>query len=298
MKILITGSSGLIGSKLIKSLESKDYEVIRLVRFKKQCHGKNIRYWQPKLNQLSQEALNGIDTVIHLAGERIDSRWSKEKKALIENSRVQSTKLLCNTMLSMKNPPKNFLSASAVGYYGDRGEEVLDENSKSGNTFLAQVCQDWEKAALPAVEKGIRVVNMRFGIVLSLEGGALARMIPPMRRYLGGIIGNGKQYISWISIVDVVKAIHHVIFYNEISGPVNIVSPQPVTNKYFTELLGKILHRPTLVTVPKIAIKTILGEMGKELLLTSARMEPSILKKRNFEFQHPDLESALRYLLN
>lgn len=240
----------------------------------------------------------GPDAVVHLAGENIArARWSERQKALIRDSRVKGTRLLCDLLARYSPPPKALVCASAVGYYGDRADEILKEESAPGSGFLADVCREWEAATQPAVERGIRVVNLRIGIVLSPMGGALAKMLTPFKLGVGGTIGSGRQYMSWIALDDVVGAIHFALTNESLHGPVNAVAPNPVTNREFTHTLGRVLSRPTLFPMPAFAARLVLGEMADALLLASARVEPAQLLASGFTFRHPDLEAALRALL-
>jgi hypothetical protein len=234
---------------------------------------------------------------VHLAGENIAGRWTREKKTRIRESRVRGTRLLSTTLAGLPRPPKVLVCASATGYYGNRGEEVLDESSPGGSGFLAGVCRDWEEAAIPAAEKGIRVVNLRFGIVLTAQGGALAKMLPAFRLGLGGKLGNGQQYWSWIVIDDLLSIIERALNREDLSGPINTVSPHPVTNQDFTRTLGAVLRRPNFFTVPASAVRLLFGEMGEEALLSSARVNPALLERVGFNFRFPTLELALRHLL-
>lgn len=297
MKVLISGASGLIGSALVPFLTSGGYEVKRLVRSKSAADGDAI-FWDVQSETIDKDALIGIDAVVHLAGENLaGGRWTEKRKQKILNSRVKGTRLLSKTLAEMDKPPKVLVSASAIGYYGDRGDEVLQEDSEPGSGFLAKVCQEWEAAVKPAADKGIRVVNLRFGLVLSAEGGALKKMLLPFKMGVGGKIGSGDQYWSWIVIDDVVGAIHHAITHDSLVGPVNAVAPFPVTNEEFTRILGRILKRPTIFPLPEFAAKLALGEMADEMLLTSARVQPKKLPAAGYNYEFTDLEAALRYLL-
>jgi hypothetical protein len=296
MKILISGSSGLIGSVLVDYLHANGHEVIRLVRPESRQHGKVIQ-WDPSAGKLNGAALEDFDAVVHLAGANIGAkRWTPARKAVIRESRIASTRLLSCALARLQNKPRVLACASAVGYYGDRGEELLDEESASGDGFLAELCREWEQAAQAASDAGIRVVHLRFGLVLSADGGALARMLPLIRLGLGGRLGSGRQYVSWIALDDAVSAIHHCLTCESLSGPVNIVSPHPVTNREFTRTLGKVLKRPTFFTVPRPALRMMLGEIADELL-ASTSVQPKRLLATDFRFQYPELEAALRHLL-
>jgi len=299
MKLLISGSSGLVGSKLCQKLESDtENEIVRLVRTKPAESQVMTAFWDPSKNHLPTESLSGIDAVIHLGGANIaDKRWSPNEKKMIYNSRVQSTQLLSRSLAAMEEPPRLFLCASAIGFYGDRAEARVDETSARGQGFLPDVCEAWEHATQPAVKAGIRVVNMRFGMILDKNGGALAKMLLPFKLGLGGKIGSGSQYWSWITLDDVINAIQFCLKNNEIEGPVNFVAPDEVTNLDFTKTMGKVLGRPTFLPVPARVIKTLFGEMGQELMLCSARVVPQRLQAAGFQFQHASLEEGLRGIL-
>lgn len=243
--------------------------------------------------------LNGVDAVVHLAGENIASgRWTKAKKERIRDSRVNGTRNLCESLSLLPEPPRVLVCASAIGYYGDRGEIALTEADQPGRGFLPEVCTAWERATKPATDEGIRVVNLRIGIVLTPEGGALQQMLLPFQLGLGGKVGNGRQYWSWISLPDLVRAIQFAIETESLSGAVNAVAPNPVTNEVFTQKLGRVLRRPTLVPLPAFAARLVLGEMADDLLLSSIRVVPQKLQNAGFEFEHPELERALRAVLN
>ena len=298
MKILISGSHGLVGSALIKSLTANGHEVMRLVRHARAVGAPEIE-WQPDKGLIDKEHLEGVDAVVHLAGENIaEGRWTSEKKRAILGSRVKGTALLSETLATLHHPPAVFLSASAIGYYGDRGDEVLTESSAPGNDFLAEVCQQWEKATTRAAEKGIRTVLTRFGIILAEQGGALAKMLTPFRMGIGGRVGDGNQWMSWIALDDVVGAIQFVLRDGFVNGPVNFVAPVPVTNAEFTKTLGSVLSRPTFLPVPAFGVRLAFGEMADALLLSSQRVEPEVLKARGFAFSFARLEPALKHILH
>ncbi len=297
MKILVTGSSGLVGTALVRFLAAGGYDVVRLVRSGTAAPGATL-LWDPGAGLLDPAGLEGLDGVVHLAGDNISSgRWSRAKKERIRRSRVEGTRLLSETLSRLSRPPKTLVCASAIGYYGSRGSEILTEESAPGSGFLSEVCRDWEAAAEIAVGRGIRVVHLRFGVVLSASGGALARMLVPFRLGAGGVVGGGAQYISWISLDDAVGAILHSLATRALRGAVNAVTPAPVTNREFTRILGAVLGRPTLLPVPAFAVRLALGEMADALLLSSARVEPARLLATGYRFRHPDLEAALRHLL-
>ena len=298
MNILVSGSTGLVGTALIPALTAAGHEVIRLVRSKSRTPSKEIIGWDPAASYIDAAGLERLDAIVHLAGEPIASgRWNSAKKARIRDSRVQGTRLLCEALSHVSRPPATLICASAIGYYGDRADEVLTESSSSGNGFLAEVCRDWEAACEAARRKGIRVVNTRFGVILSTAGGALAKMLTPFKMGMGGIVGSGRQYMSCISIDDCVGAIVHALNTNSVVGPVNVVGPTPVTNREFTKTLGKVLGRPTIFPIPAVAARLAFGEMADELLLGSDRVEPKKLLESGYSFRHRDLETALRHML-
>ncbi len=297
MKILLTGASGLIGSALTAKLTDAEHEVTRLVRSSPNRERREIQ-WDPSAGRLDAAALEGFDAVVHLAGESIATgRWTAAKKERIRSSRVQGTRLLAETLARLQRPPEILVSASAIGYYGDRGDEELDEGSAPGSGFLAEVCRQWEAAAEPAREAGIRVVHPRIGVVLSATGGALAKLVPMFRLGLGGPIGSGRQHVSWITLDDLVGAICHVIATGSLSGPVNAVAPEPATNREFARALGRALRRPARLPAPAFALRAMLGPMADELLLASTRVIPRRLVDSGFAFDDPDLEPAFRRLL-
>lgn len=296
MNILVSGSSGFIGSALVAALRAGDQRVVRLVRPQSKAEGPVVR-WDPDTGTIDRAGLEGIEAVIHLAGASIAERWTPEHKARIRESRVRGTRLLSEALAEQARPPRVLICASAIGYYGDRGDEWLTEESPPGAGFLADVCQQWEAAAEPARRRGIRVVNLRIGIVLGRQGGALARVLLPFRLGLGGTIGCGRQYWSWIAVDDLVSAFLHAVVTDSLNGPVNAVSPMPVTNREFTRTLGRVLARPTIFPLPAPVARLLLGEMADALLLASARVRPVRLLESGFQFRYPDLESALRHLL-
>jgi len=296
MKILISGSHGLVGSALAKALQQSGDEVLSLVRGK--ASSSNQIEWDPKQGLLSLDSIEGLDTVVHLAGEAIaEGRWSDEKKQRIRDSRVQGTRLLAEKVAAMASPPRVFVSASAIGFYGNRGDELLTEQSTAGRDFLADVCVEWERATEAVQARGIRTVLARFGIILSTKGGALAKMLPPFRMGVGGRVGNGKQWMSWIALEDVVAGLLHVMKTESVKGAVNFVAPNPVTNAEFTKKLGNALSRPTIFPIPVFGIRLAFGEMADALLLSSQRVKPAVLEASGFEFQYVELSNALKAIL-
>ena len=296
MNILVTGATGLIGSALGASLTSIGHGVVRLVRTQPQPGEKAAR-WDPLAGTIDASAFEGVDAVVHLAGENIAERWTPAKKVKIRESRVKGTQVLCEALARLASPPKVLVSASAIGYYGDRGEETLTDESPPGRGFLSEVCRAWEAATEPARQRGVRVIPLRFGVVLSGSGGALAKMLPPFRLGLGGVLGSGRQYMSWIALDDAVGAIQHAIATEALQGPTNVVAPQAVTNQEFTKTLGAVLGRPTVIPLPAFAARLMFGEMADELLLASTRVQPAKLRASGYGYRYPELEGALRHLL-
>jgi uncharacterized protein (TIGR01777 family) len=295
MNVLISGATGLIGSALVQELTDGGHRITRLTRSPRLDEDVG---WNPDAGQIDASRLEGHDAVVHLAGESIgEGRWTPEKKRRILESRMEGTRLLAETIAGLPEPPRVMVSASAVGYYGDRGNELLREESEPGSDFLAEVCKAWEAAADPAREAGIRVVHPRNGIVLSTEGGALARTLPIFKLGGGGRIGSGRQWWSWVAIDDVVGAILHALTDDSVEGPVNVVSPNPLTNAEYTRVLGKVLNRPTIFPLPAPVARLALGEVADALLLASQRVEPAKLKDTGYAFRYPELEGALRHLL-
>jgi uncharacterized protein len=293
-RILVSGSSGLIGSALLSALKASGYEVVCLGRGQS---GNGRIGWDPA-RPLAPESVTGFDAVIHLAGESIASRWTESKKKAIRDSRVLGTRYLAEALARAASPPHVLISASAIGFYGDRDDEILREDSASGRSgFLPEVCREWELAANPTVQAGIRTVFLRTGIVLSAEGGALKQMLPPFRMGLGGKIGTGRQWMSWIDLHDEIGAIRHILTNESLHGPINSVSPHPVTNAEFTKTLASVLSRPAIFPMPAFAARLVFGQMGDELLLGSQRVEPAELSATGYVFQKPDLREALESIL-
>ncbi|MFQ5458925.1 MAG: TIGR01777 family oxidoreductase [Myxococcota bacterium] len=294
----MSGSSGLIGQALAPVLRGAGHAVARLVRAAS-LPEKDAYRWRPEAGFIDEAGFEGVEAVVHLAGQSVaGGRWTKKLKAEIRDSRVAGTRLLCERLARMRRPPRVLLSASAIGYYGDRGGDLLREESRPGYGFLPEVCRAWEGATRPAQEAGVRVVHLRFGVVLSPAGGALARMLPPFRFGLGGRLGSGRQYLSWVAIDDVTGAVCHALARDEIEGPLNVVSPNPVTNETFTKTLGRVLRRPAFVPVPAPVLRALAGrEMAEALFLASARVLPARLARSGYVFSAPALEGALRRLL-
>ena len=295
MKVLISGASGLVGSALRSSLEAHGHEVVALVRREPVRPGEVL--WDPSVGGLDLSGV-GADAVVHLAGESIaEGRWNAAKKQRIRDSRVQGTRVLCEALASLKVKPKVVVCASAIGYYGHREDYLLSESSSPGEGFLPDVCREWEDAAEPARAAGIRVVSLRIGVVLSTAGGALAKMLLPFKLGLGGKIGDGAQYMSWVSLDDLVSMARFAIDDEGLSGAVNAVAPGAVTNLKFTKALGRSLKRPTIFPLPAFVARIVLGEMADDLLLSSIRVEPAVLKERGFNFAHPEIDGALSAVL-
>lgn len=297
-RILVSGSSGLVGSALVASLKSAGAHVARLTRPKSaQSGGDDERIaWDPS-QPVSPETVSGFDAVVHLAGESIVGRWTESKKVRIRDSRIPATTNLARALAQAKNKPEIFLSASAIGYYGNRGDELLIEESSFGTGFAANLARDWEIASTAASAAGIRTVQMRIGIVMGNAGGALPKMLPAFKMGIGGRLGDGRQWMSWVDVNDVVGAIHHLLRSDLLQGPVNLVSPKPVTNADFTRILGKVLSRPTILPMPAFAARLAFGQMADELLLASQRVEPAKLISSGYPFRFGNLEASLRNLL-
>jgi uncharacterized protein (TIGR01777 family) len=293
---LVTGASGLVGQALCQHLGTAGIEVHTLGRGP--ARGERAHSWDPTSGQLALTDLEGMDAVVHLAGESIaEGRWTEAKMARIRDSRVVGTRLLCERLAQLETKPRVLVCASAIGFYGDRGDELLHEGSTPGKGFLVDVCQEWEDACAPAREAGIRVVSVRIGVVLSRKGGALAKMLLPFQLGVGGNIGDGRQYMSWIELGDLVSVIQHAIECESLSGPVNAVAPVAATNAEYTRALGRALGRPTIFPVPAFAARLAFGKMAEDLLLASVRVEPRALLSSGFQFRHGELDDALRAAL-
>lgn len=286
MNVLVSGSTGLVGTAVVKSLTAEGHRVTRLVRTEG-VPGASAIAWDPVAKRIPAPALEGLDAVVHLAGENIaKGRWNAAKKAKIRDSRVQGTRVLCEALAQLVEPPKVLVSASAIGYYGSRSDRVMREESRPGDDFLAEVCRDWEAATKLAEERGIRVVHLRIGVVMAREGGALHKMLTPFKLGAGGIMGSGQQYVSWVALDDVAGIVQHALVTETLAGPVNAVAPNPVTNHEFTKTLGRVLKRPTAFPMPKPMVQAMFGEMGDALLLSSMRVEPARLADSGYTFRH------------
>ncbi len=295
MNILVTGANGFIGSAVVSRLTKNGHRVVPLRRAA--SGGEAAPTWNPQAGQICLESARPLDAVIHLAGENIAQRWTAAAKARIIASRVDATRLLCKALVKLPQPPRVLVCASATGYYGDRSDEVLVEDSSPGHGFLAEVCQAWEAAAEPARLCGIRVVHLRLGIVLARSGGALAKMLPAFRLGLGGRLGSGRQFWSWICLEDLLRVIELALGEQSLRGAVNAVSPLAVTNAQFTRALARAVRRPALLPIPAVAVKLFFGEMGRDALLGSARVRPARLIESGLAFRFPELEAALNHAL-
>ncbi len=298
MDVAITGASGLIGTALTSSLRATGDRVAPLVRRPVRA-GEDAIEWNPAEGRVDASSLEGIHAVVHLAGAGIgDKRWTDAYKREVLDSRTGPTRLLTGTLASLQRPPSVLVSGSAIGYYGDRGDELLTESSGPGDLFLSEVCVAWEAAAQPAIDAGIRVTFSRTGIVLDAHGGALPKLLPLFKLGVGGRMGSGQQWWSWVSIDDEIRALRWLI-ENDVSGPANLTAPQPVTNAEFSKVLGRVLHRPSALPVPSFGPKLLRGpELAQELLFASQRVQPDALVSSGFTFNHPDLETALRAVLD
>ncbi len=292
MKIVIAGSSGLVGSALIPVLRSQGHEILRLVRSEPKASDEI--QWNPARRELGLSGIEGVDAIVNLAGENVSAgRWTAARQERIRTSRVDATATLVGLLASLGRKPTVLVNASAVGFYGDRGAEILTEESEPGRGFLAGVCQEWENQAEGAGRAGVRTVRLRFGVILSPKGGALAKMLPVFRLGLGGRLGSGQQWMSWVSLDDAVGAIGHALVNPACSGPVNVVAPGGVTNAEFTTRLGRALRRPAVLPVPAMVLRAVFGRMADEALLASTRVVPRVLERGGFAFQHPELAMAL-----
>jgi len=301
MKVIVTGSGGLVGRALVRSLLADGHSVTRLVRGGAQqfrAPGSAAVEWNPDKGTIDAAALEGHDAAVHLAGEPIaEGRWDDAKKRRILESRAKGTRLIAETIAGLKEKPRVLVSASAVGFYGDRGAEVMREESASGEGFLSEVCREWEKATLAASQAGARVVHVRIGFVLDGEGGGLPKMLTPFKLGVGGKVGSGQQYISWITLEDLVRVLRRAIEDESLRGPVNAVAPGAVTNEQFTKALGHVLGRPTLLPVPTFALRLAFGEVADAVMLASTRVEPARLREAGFDFKHTDIDAALSSVL-
>ncbi len=295
MNILVTGASGLIGTALRSRFSDCGHRVVPLLRSSAEPGA--APNWDPGAGRVNLESPVSLDAVVHLAGETIAQRWTPAAKERIRASRVEATRLLSAALCRLSQPPRVMVCASATGFYGHRPGEILDEHSGHGTGFLAEVCRDWEAAAEPAGQCGIRVITLRIGVVLAAKGGALAKMLPAFRMGLGGRLGDGQQYWSWITVDDLTRVVQFVVEREELSGALNAVAPRPATTAEFTGALGRVLHRPAVLPLPAFAVKALFGEMGREALLASAQVTPAVLTKAGFTFRWPELEPALRQLL-
>ena len=293
-RILVSGISGPIGAALLPSLKNSGWTVVRLVRG--QAGNADQIPWDPA-KPIRPESVSGFDAVIHLAGETIFGRWTAAKKAKIRDSRVLGTQHLAQALADTNEKPQIFICGSAIGYYGDRGDEALSEESAPGAGFLAEVCQEWEEATTPAVQADIRTVHLRTGIVLSPKGGALGAMLLPFKLGLGGRTGNGQQWMSWIDVHDMVGGIHHILKNELIQGPVNMVAPKPLRNAEFAATLANVLSRPAIFPMPAFAARALFGEMGEELLLGSQRVDPAKLIASGYPFRYSELRASLESIL-
>jgi uncharacterized protein len=298
MRILISGSSGLVGTALSNALRADGHAVARLLRPGKQAAAGDVR-WNPDSGEIDLAAMEGAEALVNLAGASIgEGRWNEGRKGILRSSRVDATRHLVESLPKLQRPPRVIVSASAIGYYGDRGEEVLTETSPPGNDFLAQLARDWEAAALGAERFGIRAVTLRFGVILAAHGGALPRMLPPFKMGLGGRLGSGKQWMSWLTLEEAVRLVRFATENPDLRGPVNAVAPNAVRNAEFTRMLGFVLRRPAVFPVPPFVLRIALGEMANSLLLASQRVIPGKLAGLGYSFKHPNLETALHAVLH
>jgi uncharacterized protein (TIGR01777 family) len=297
MKIAISGASGLIGTALTRVFRSEGHTVLHLVRTRARVSSTEIR-WDPLSAQMDVSAMEGMDAVIHLSGANIsDGRWTPARKAVLRSSRLDSTRVLVDSLARLRQKPRVFVSASAVGYYGNRGDEILTESTAPGSDFLSLLARDWEAEAIRAAQSGIRTVILRFGVILSAQGGALPQMIRPFKLGVGGRLGSGRQWMSWIALEDAIDIIQASISNTDLNGAVNVVAPEPVRNSEFAEIVGRVLHRPAILAAPAFALRLALGEMADALLLASQRAIPERLLQGGHHFKFTDIETALRALL-
>ena len=292
MRIVLSGASGLIGGLLKPQLQSAGHELMSLVRH--ESRNESEVQWDPQTDRIDASKLQGIDAAVHLSGKNVAVRWNEQRKAELIQSRVESTQLLCKTLAKLSPRPSTLIAASAIGFYGERGDEALDEDSPPGVGFFPELCQAWESATEPARDAGIRVVNLRIGVVLSIDGGALQKMLLPFRLGLGGPIGSGKQYMSWIEAGDLVRATVFALENENLAGPVNAVAPAQVRQREFAKTLAHVLHRPAILPMPAAAVRLLFGEMGQTLLLGGAKVFPKRLSDAGYSFQYSQLEDALR----
>ncbi len=299
MRIAITGATGMIGLRLTDFLLAQGHQMTVVTRRSSYHQPQtSVIVWDPSLNYIENGRLEGFDVIIHLAGSNVGEYWSPEYKEEILESRVQSTRLLCKALSEVASKPKLLIGASAIGFYGNHpSDKILDENSPSGEGFLADVCRQWEEATGPAAQAGIRVVRMRLGVVLSQAGGALAKMWQPFQLGIGGVLGNGQQMMSWVALDEIPYVIDYLINNDKITGAVNVVSPQAVSNAEFTKVLGQVIHRPTFLPVPAFVIRLLFGEMGQSLLLEGAHVIPRRLQESGYQFRFVDLKDALKICL-
>lgn len=296
-RVCVTGSSGLVGAALVADLTHDGVNVTRFVR-QRALAGFGTAYWCPSDNEIDARALEGVDAVVHLAGENIaEHRWTAARKQAIVDSRVQSTALLARAIANCSQKPRVFVSASGVGFYGHQPHAAVDEASAAGTGFLADVCKQWEAATSAASDAGVRVAHVRFGMVLAKQGGALPKLLAPIRAGIGGPLGSGDQHVPWVTLDDAVSAIRFVIDHEQLHGPINVVAPEPCTNRQLTATLARACHRRAFLPVPAFGLKLALGEMAQELLLSGANVRPRALEKAGFRFDHPRLEDALTEIL-
>ncbi|MDY7229117.1 TIGR01777 family oxidoreductase [Hyalangium rubrum] len=296
LTVAVTGASGLVGKSLLPFLTTGGHQVRRMVRGRPNAARGDVA-WDPDKGEVDTAALEGVDAVVHLAGENVAQRWTPEAQERIRKSRNQGTRTLCEALARMQRKPKVLVSAAAIGFYGDRGNEVVTEASPSGEGFLASVCRDWEAATAPAEEAGIRVVRLRIGVVLDARGGALAELVTPFKLGGGGRVGSGQQWFSWVSMEDVLGLIQFALFTPELRGPVNAVAPHAVRQEEFAKTLGRVLSRPAVMPLPAVAVRAMFGQMGQEVLLEGVHVRPEVAERHGYTFTHLELEGALRFTL-